>query len=121
MKKLLSILLCLVIVCAFSGCSLTPISPTSPIEHIKPKEFMKESTSPDGAYTVKAYLDSGNATVDFAVLCTVTENATGETRNIYWNYHCNKAKIKWTDNETVVINGETLNVKTDIYSWGEEN
>ena len=69
------------------------------IQRIEGEEFLSESTSPDGRYTVTAYLNNGGATTDYAVLCTATDNETGRERNIYWNYKCEKAEIEWIDEE----------------------
>lgn len=90
------------------------------IQNIKGQEKIAEAVSPDGTYTVTAYLNNGGATVDYAVLGTVTTNKTGKEKNIYWNHHCYDAKISWHDERTVEINGITLDVKKDIYDWRRE-
>ncbi len=87
------------------------------IQGIKGQEFLSESTSPDGRYTVTAYLNSGGATTAWAVLCTVEDNKTSWDRNIYWNYRCSTAEIEWVDEDTVIINGVELDVREDEYDW----
>jgi hypothetical protein len=87
------------------------------IQHIDADEIIEVSKSPDGAYTVTAYLNNGGATTDYSVLCSVTNNQTGKTRNIYWQYHCQTADIQWLDNTTVIINGIELDVTKDIYDY----
>lgn len=89
------------------------------IQRIEGEEFLSESTSPDGRYTVTAYLNNGGATTDYAVLCTATDNETGRDRNIYWNYKCEKAEIEWIDEDTaiIIINGVELDVMKDKYDW----
>ena len=89
------------------------------IQRIEGEEFLSESTSPDGRYTVTAYLNNGGATTDYAVLCTATDNETGRDRNIYWNYKCEKAEIEWVDEDTaiIIINGVELDVMKDKYDW----
>lgn len=89
------------------------------IQRIDGQEFLSESTSPDGRYTVTAYLNNGGATTDYAVLCTATDNETGRDRNIYWNYKCEKAEIEWVDEDTaiIIINGIELDVMKDKYDW----
>lgn len=87
------------------------------IQRIEGEEFLSESTSPDGRYTVTAYLNNGGATTDYAVLCTATDNETGRDRNIYWNYKCEKAEIEWIDEDTAIINGIELDVMKDKYDW----
>lgn len=86
------------------------------INRIKPGERIVESTSPNGTYTITAYLYNGGATVDYAVLCVL--NKKGKEKNIYWNYHCNSAEIEWIDDDTVIINGIRLeNVEKDTYDY----
>lgn len=78
--------------------------------------FINESTSPDGIYTIKTYLCSGNATVDFSVRGELLTNSKNP-KNIYWEYKTNKAKIKWLNNDTVSINGHILKLPNEIYDW----
>ena len=87
------------------------------IQRIDGQQQLSQSTSPDGSYTVTAYLNNGGATTDYAVLCSVKNNDTGEERNIYWNYHCDSAHIAWLDDTTVTINGVVLDVENDTYDW----
>lgn len=87
------------------------------IQRIDGQDFLSKSTSPDGRYTVTAYLNNGGATTDYAVLCTATDNETGRDRNIYWNYKCEKAEIEWIDEDTAIINGIELDVMKDKYDW----
>ena len=103
----------LVVILAFSlvGCG------DKELQEIKAQEFISKSDSADGSYTVTAYLNDGEGTSNYAVLCTVTDNASNETRNIYWNNDCANANIQWVDNETVVINGVVINVKNGGYDY----
>ena len=87
------------------------------IQRLKGQEYITELTSPDESYTVTTYLNNGGATTDYAVLGTLKNNKNNKTKNIYWQYHCEKADIEWLDNETVEINGKELNVKDDIYDY----
>lgn len=87
------------------------------IQRIKGERILAVSESPDGAYTVTAYLNDGGATTDYAVLCSVKKCSNGKERNIYWNYHCYKAEIEWLDATTVCINGVVLDVTKDSYDW----
>ena len=79
--------------------------------------MINEAASPDGKYTVLAYLNSGGATTDYAVLCSVRNNETEKEKNIYWNYPCTEVKIEWNDEDTVTINGVELNVTKDTYDY----
>lgn len=87
------------------------------IQRIKGQELLQTFVSPDGKYTVSAYLNDGGATTDYAVLCTVLNHETGKERNIYWQYHCQKAVVQWLDEDVVKINGITLNVTKDTYDY----
>lgn len=74
-------------------------------------EYLTEETSPDGTYTVKVYLTNGAATTSYSMRGElVFNNRNAKTKNIYWNYREENVKIEWIDNDTVVINGHTLNV-----------
>lgn len=87
------------------------------IQRIDGQEVIDVSHSPNSSYTVTAYLNNGGATTDYAVLCSVKNNNTGREKNIYWNYHCYDAVIKWLDDKTVVINGIQLDVTKDTYDY----
>jgi len=87
------------------------------IQHIEGQEIIQEVYSPNGTYTVTAYLNNGGATTSYAVLCSVKNNNTGKEKNIYWQYRCTDADIIWLDEDTVQINGVKLNVKRDTYDY----
>ena len=87
------------------------------IQRINGQEYLTESTSPNGTYTVTAYLNNGGATTSYAVLGTLKNNKNGKTKNIYWQYHCEKAEMDWLNDETIKINGIELNVKNEIYDY----
>ncbi|MRX73802.1 hypothetical protein GJU40_16795 [Bacillus lacus] len=81
-------------------------------------EYLTEETSPDGTYTLKAYLTNGGATTSYAVRGElVFNNRNGKTKNIYWNYREETANIEWEGNDTVVINGHTLNVPKEKFDF----
>ena len=107
MKKIITVLLFMTIILAFSSCMM-----------FLPKgEFMESVESPTKEYTINSYLCSGNATTGFSVRCEAVNNHSGKARNIYWQYKCKTADIYWLDDFTVSINGIKLNVKTDSYDW----
>lgn len=68
---------------------------SSNIEDNLPKgNFLSQSTSKDGKYTIKTYICNGGLTVDFAVRGELIENNTSKKpNNIYWDYHKNTSKI----------------------------
>ena len=60
-------------------------------------EYLTEETSPDGTYTLKAYLTNGGATTSYSIRGElVFNNRNGKTKNIYWNYREETANIEWT-------------------------
>ncbi|WP_438319044.1 DUF5412 domain-containing protein [Sporosarcina sp. FA9] len=81
-------------------------------------EYLTEETSPNGKYTLKAYVTNGGAPTAYAVRGELTFNKkNNKTKNVYWNYREESAKITWTDNNTVVINGHTLDVRRDKFDF----
>lgn len=81
-------------------------------------EYLTEETSSDGKYTLKAYVTNGGATVSYAVRGELVFNQrNNKTQNIYWNYREETANITWTDNDTVVINGHSLDVPKDKFDF----
>ncbi|MFD1929497.1 DUF5412 domain-containing protein [Sporosarcina siberiensis] len=81
-------------------------------------EYLTEETSPDGKYTLIAYVVNGGATVSYAVRGELVFNEkVNKTKTIYWNYKEETANITWTDNDTVVINGHSLNVLKDKFDF----
>ena len=98
MKKLISVLFIVIISCTvFYGCTMASL-PTG--------EKIGTSISPDKEYTINTYLCNGGATTDYSIRCEVVDK-NNQARNIYWQYHQNKVKIKWKDNTTVVISGKS--------------
>ncbi|WP_225217688.1 DUF5412 domain-containing protein [Sporosarcina gallistercoris] len=81
-------------------------------------ELLTEETSPNGKYTLKAYVTDGGATGSYAVRGElVFHEKNDKTKNIYWNYREEAAEITWKDDHTVVINGHELDVRKDIYDF----
>ncbi|WNS78309.1 DUF5412 domain-containing protein [Domibacillus sp. DTU_2020_1001157_1_SI_ALB_TIR_016] len=81
-------------------------------------DFISEADSPNGDYTVKAYVSSGGATTDFAVRAELHFNKENrKPKTVYWNYHEEQAVIKWMDQDTVVINGHWLDVPYDVFDF----
>jgi hypothetical protein len=81
-------------------------------------EFLTEEISPSGTYTLKAYVTNGGATVSYAVRGELVFNEKeGKSETIYWNYREETADIIWTDDDTVIINGQKLDVPGDIFDY----
>ena len=114
------IVICITIVGIVSGISYGINWAFYDIQRINGQEYITESTSPNGTYTVTAYLNNGGATTSYAVLGTLKNNENGKIKNIYWKYRCEKADISWVNDETVKINEIQLNVKKEIYDYRRE-
>ena len=81
-------------------------------------EFLTEETSPDGNYTLKAYVTNGGATTAYSVRGELVDNEQmSKTKNVYWNNREETATITWRDPDTVIINGHTLHVPNDTYDF----
>ena len=80
-------------------------------------EYLTEETSPDGTYTLKAYVSIKSLSSDAVRGELVFNKRNGKTKNIYWNYRESTAEIEWLDNETVVINGHTLEVPNEKFDF----
>ena len=81
-------------------------------------EYLTEESSPDGNYTLKAYVANGGATTNYTVRGELIFNQKGsKAKNIYWNQREDSADIKWLDNDTVVINGHSLDVPKDKFDF----
>ncbi|MBS4209487.1 DUF5412 domain-containing protein [Bacillus sp. FJAT-50079] len=81
-------------------------------------EYINEVTSPDGRYTVKAYVTNGGATTSYAVRGELNfNNEKRKPKNIYWQYRIEIATIRWVDHDTVIINHVELNVPKDTYDF----
>ena len=81
-------------------------------------EYLTEESSPDGKYTVKAYVANGGATTSFTVRGELVFNQKNrKAKNIYWNHKEDSADLKWLDNATVMINGHSLDVPKDKFDF----
>ena len=99
-------------------------SENSPLDNMinLPKgEYLSNSTSPNGAYTIRTYLCNGGATVDYAVRGElIINNKNKKARNIYWEYKINVSEITWDSDDTVKINGHKINLPSGKYDWRED-
>ena len=84
-------------------------------------ELLTESESPNGEYTVRAYVSMSGATVADAVRGEVVyHQKKDKKKNIYWNYRESTAEIDWIDEHTISINGVKLDVRKDVYDFRKE-
>lgn len=72
--------------------------------------------SPDGKYVLILY-ESETSLSSPALRGEILECASGKRRNIYWQYRPAGRDCVWVDNETVRINGITLNIHHDRYDY----
>lgn len=86
---------------------------------IEPKQYLSETVSPNHEYTIKTYIDNGNATNGSSVLCVLYKHDNmKKLRNIYWNHDCDSAEIEWLSDTAVIINGERIeDITKDKYDW----
>ncbi|MBK3496438.1 DUF5412 domain-containing protein [Viridibacillus sp. YIM B01967] len=88
------------------------------MERLPTGEFFTEETSPDGKYTIKAYVTNGGATTSYTVRGELVFNEqNNRTKNIYWNDGEDTVNISWSDNDTVIINGHTLDVPNEKFDF----
>ncbi|RFT66200.1 hypothetical protein D0U04_15600 [Bacillus clarus] len=82
-------------------------------------DLIQTVESPDGTYTINAYLANGGATTAFAIRGELIFNKryVFTKKNIYWNYRENQANIEWKGRDTVIINGHTLHVPEDTFDF----
>ncbi|TBV90164.1 hypothetical protein EW028_00580 [Lysinibacillus sp. OL1] len=81
-------------------------------------EYLTEATSPDGKYTIKAFVTNGDATTSNGIRGELVFNEQGyKTKNIYWNYREDTADINWIDNNKMIINGYTLKVPNEKFDY----
>jgi hypothetical protein len=81
------------------------------IESVPVGEYQYSDLSPNKSIELKVYfveLPVGNS-------IRITETKDNKTRNIFWQTDTDKAKIKWKNNSTVIINGIDLNLKDGEY------
>ncbi|MBU3210683.1 DUF5412 family protein [Clostridium algidicarnis] len=88
------------------------------IGHLPKGEYLSQSTSPNGTYTIRTYLFNGSATVDYAVRGElIINNKNKKPRNIYWEYKIHVSEITWDSDETVIINGHKIDLPNGKYDW----
>lgn len=91
-------------------------SPILEMEHLPEGEPLSESNSQNSKYTIKFYLCNGGATVDYAIRGELIQKNKAP-KNIYWEYKVRNVDVNWIDEDTVTINGRTLNLPNDIYDF----
>lgn len=81
-------------------------------------ELINQSTSPNGTYTINAYLYNGGATVSYTVLGELVFNKENKrSKKIYWQYREENVQIEWIDDNTVRINNVQLELPNETYDY----
>ncbi|WP_160683925.1 DUF5412 domain-containing protein [Clostridium sp. C2-6-12] len=92
------------------------------MESLPKGDFICEKESPDGTYTIKAYITNGGATTSFAIRGELNYNKEKKSaKNIYWNNREDNAIIEWIDDNTVIINGHKLKVPDEKFDFRRED
>ncbi len=121
LKSILALTLAVLLMLSFAGCGKEKEEPKTSIAEITGQEVLSDSTSPDGKYTVTAYYNSDNEDgSDYAVLCVIKNNNSGEERNIYYNTEGANANIQWSNDKTVVINGIVIDAENGSFDSREK-
>lgn len=81
------------------------------------EELITKTVSNDGKYIVEAYLINGGATVDWAVRCYLKINNRLGKKTIYNDYHIDKATMSWEDDDTININGHTIDLPDGKFDY----
>lgn len=81
-------------------------------------DLIAEQTSPNGTYTLRTYLVNGHATTPYTIRGElVSHHDAGKTKNIYWNKEDSVNELTWLDEDTVVINGRSLDVAEERFDY----
>jgi hypothetical protein len=81
-------------------------------------EYLKQSTSPNGKYTIKTYLTNGGATTSYGIRGELIVNGkNNKPKNIYWDYKIDHASITWLDDDTVTINNHKIDLPDGVYDF----
>ncbi|MFP3888390.1 DUF5412 family protein [Priestia filamentosa] len=74
------------------------------------------------SHVLKTYFHYGGSLSSDAVRGELVSVQTNNKRNIYWNYPDVDPYIVWTDNDTIKIGNQTLNVaKGETYDWRDDD
>ena len=82
------------------------------------EEKIQEIYSPDHSVKMNIYQGppADAVMVDFYVVCEMEDSSSGRKDVVYYRNHEEHNECYWLDNETVVINGEKIDI-TDKNTW----
>ncbi len=78
-------------------------------------DYLSSVDSPNGEYTLKAYLIDCGATCAYTLRVELVNNETQKVKNIYWQYRESEANMKWINSDIVEINDKKLNIKKNQF------
>ena len=90
---------------------------TMDTQSIPKGKLFKSVKSPNGKYIANAFYGQDNATVDFSVIVEIENIKNNKKKNIYFEYHCEEADIKWLSDKKIMINGRKLDIYKDVYDF----
>ncbi|MCI5552531.1 MAG: DUF5412 domain-containing protein [Tenericutes bacterium] len=88
----------------------------NPMKNLPEGDFVQSLTSPNGEYTLNAYRYGGKMSFDaWSVRVEIVINKNQEKKNIYYKYKQYDIEMTWKNDNTVIINGTTINVLKEYY------
>lgn len=89
---------------------------------IKDNFFINIESLPEGAYQYSDFSPNGKTELKVYFIelpvgnsVRVSETKNGNTRNIFWQTDIEKVKIKWKNQNVVIINGIDLDLKDEEF------
>lgn len=89
---------------------------------VKDNFFINIESVPEGVYAYSDFSPNGkielrvyNIELPVGNSVRITETKDNKTRNIFWQTGTQKAKIKWKNSNSVIINGIDLDLKDGEY------
>lgn len=81
-------------------------------------DLIAQQTSPNGTYTLRAYLVNGHSTTPYTIRGELISHQDEDNmKTIYWNKEDSINELTWLDENTVVINGRTLDVAQERFDY----
>lgn len=92
------------------------------LDGIPRTELIAEVSSPDGKYSILAYISDINATTSESVVCELKYNdGIKKNKTVYFQNNESNARIVWRSNTEVFINGHVLTMPDDVYDYRRAN
>jgi hypothetical protein len=84
-----------------------------PLKPLPNSKLIQESTSPNGTYSVRAYVSNTALSPDTVWCEFVVGNK--KPKVFYFQYRASNCRIDWDDDDTVIINGMRLKLPYSFY------